>query len=100
MQMLLTTGLLALGLWLAAPAPVQAQATDYTMNRFWYYPFYYFPHSYWPITSPPWPEGPGQPYVKPPAYMSYPAFHEWHWRYDLHERKSYYRGFHFWLDAF
>jgi hypothetical protein len=98
MQLVLSAGLLALGLWLAAPAPVQAQ--NYNMDRFFYYPYYYFPHNYWPSTSPPWPEGPGQPYMKPPAYQAYPPFHETHWRYDLDERKSYYRGFHFWLDAF
>jgi hypothetical protein len=30
----------------------------------------------------------------------YPAFKEPNWHYDLWERKSYYRGFHFWLDQF
>ncbi len=82
------------------PRQTPAQAQNYNMDRFWYYPYYYFPHSYWPTTTTPWPEGPGQPYMKPPAYQAYPPFHEPHWRYDIDERKSYYRGFHFWLDAF
>jgi hypothetical protein len=97
-HLLLVTGLLGLGLWLGSPAPAQAQ--NYNMDRFFYYPYYFFPHSYWPSTSPTWPERPGQPYVKPPAYMSYPAFQETHWHYDLSRRMSYYRGFHFWLDQF
>ena len=65
-----------------------------------YYPYYYFPHNYWPTYSPQWPEPPGEPYMRPPAYMAYPPFHEPHWRYDLWEPKNYYRGFHFWLDQF
>jgi hypothetical protein len=91
-------GLIVLCLWLALP--VRAQAQDYYMGRMFYYPYHYFPHNYWPIMSPPWPERPGEPYRRPPAYMAYPAFQEPHWRYEAFERHSYYRGFHFWLDAF
>ena len=89
---------LAFALWAGSAQPAAAQ--EPTLPRFYYYPYYYFPHNYWPINSPQWPEKPGEPYMRPPAYMAYPPFHEPHWRYDLHERKSYYRGFHFWLDAF
>jgi hypothetical protein len=98
MQGWLLGGLLAIGLWLASANSAQAQ--NWTMDRFFYYPYYYFPHNYWPQTSPVWPERPGEPYQPPPAYMAYPPFHEPHWRYDLHMRQSHYRGFHFWLDAF
>ncbi len=70
------------------------------MSNYFYYPYHYFPHNYWPITQAPWPEGVGQPYKAPPAYMAYPPFQEPHWHYDLWEHKSHYRGFHFWLDAF
>jgi hypothetical protein len=98
-------GLAVLGLAFAAltcsPAPAQQPGnTNYTINRFYYYPYYYFPHSYWPQQGPQWPEQPGQPYQKPPAYMAYPAFREPHWRYELFEPQRYYRGFHFWLDQF
>ncbi|MCS6851077.1 MAG: hypothetical protein NZ700_07915 [Gemmataceae bacterium] len=72
----------------------------YTCNPFWYYPYYYFPHSYWPQTSPRWPERPGEPYQRPPAYMAYPPFREPHWRYEAFEPMPYHRGFHFWLDQF
>jgi hypothetical protein len=98
MRVWLVCSVLAVGLWLACASPAQAQ--NYTMDRFFYYPYYYFPHSYWPQMSPVWPERPGEEYQPPPAYMSYPAFQEPHWRYDLWQRMSYYRGFHFWLDAF
>ena len=98
MRQLVVAGLLALALWLGGTSSTQAQ--EYNLSRFHYYPYYYFPHNYWPAMSPVWPERPGEPYMRPPAYMSYPAFHEPNWRYDLHERASHYRGFHFWLDAF
>src|SRR5438045_2977241 len=98
MRLAFMAGLFALGLWLGSPAAARAQ--DYTMDRFFYYPYYYFPHSYWPSNSPVWPERPGDPYIAPPAYMAYPPFQETHWRYELSEKMSYYRGFHFWLDAF
>lgn len=80
--------------------PTRASAQDYNMGRFFYYPYYYFPHSYWPTQSPQWPEKPGAPYMRPPAYMAYPAFHEPHWRYEMNKPHSYHRGFHFWLDSF
>ena len=80
-----------------APAfPTQA----YELNRFYYYPYYYFPHNYWPAMSPRYPEPPGMPYQRPPAYMAYPPFKEPNWHYDLWSTMPYYRGFHFWLDQF
>ena len=79
-------------------APVRT--IDYNMGKFFYYPFYYYPHSYWPTESCQWPERPGQPYMRPPAYMSYPPFLEPHWRYEWYCPQPYYRGFHFWLDQF
>lgn len=94
----LLAGLLAVGLWLLVPGP--ASATDHSMGRMFYYPYQTFPHSYWPAMSPAWPERPGEPYMRPPAYMAYPAFHEPHWRYMMHQPMKHYRGFHFWLDAF
>lgn len=91
--------LVGVSLW-SGPGAVTARADDYSIGRFFYYPYYYFPHSYWPCQGCKWPERPGTPYMRPPAYMQYPAFKEPDWRYDLWERKSYYRGFHFWLDQF
>jgi len=32
--------------------------------------------------------------------MAYPPFKEPGWRYELWEPKRFYRGNHFWLDAF
>jgi hypothetical protein len=98
LRLALLAGLVGLGLYSAAAAP--ARAADYSMGNYFYYPYYYFPHNYWPIMSPAWPEKPGAPYMKPPAYMAYPPFAEPHWHYDFMNRTSYYRGFHFWLDAF
>jgi len=74
--------------------------TGYQLNKWYYYPYQYFPHSYWPAQSPRWPEGPGQPYMKPPAYQTYPAFHQENWRYEMWQPQRYYRGNHFWLDQF
>jgi hypothetical protein len=99
----LWAAVVVLPLWLGHTSSAQAQTpytTSWNIGRYYYYPFYYFPHSYWPTQGPRWPEPPGAPYMRPPAYMSYPAFQEPHWRYDLWERHSYYRGFHFWLDQF
>jgi hypothetical protein len=98
LRVALAAGVLALGLWSASAESARAQ--NYTMDRFFYYPYYYFPHNYWPANSPVWPERPGEPYRAPPAYMAYPPFNETHWRYEISEKMSYYRGFHFWLDAF
>jgi hypothetical protein len=94
----LVAAVLGVGLWSASAAPARAQ--DYSMGRFFYYPYYYFPHSYWPAMGPKWPEQRGQAYLPPPAYMAYPPFREPHWRYDWYEAHKYYRGFHFWLDQF
>jgi hypothetical protein len=94
----LSIGTLALTLWLGDTAPASAQANQ--LQRFYYYPYYYFPHNYWPTQSPRWPEGHGAPCQRPPAYMSYPAFQEPNWHYELWYPAKYYRGFHFWLDQF
>lgn len=77
-----------------------ARSVDYNIGKFFYYPFYYYPHNYWPTESRPWPERPGEPYMRPPAYMAYPPFLEPHWRYEWYVPKKHYRGFHFWLDQF
>jgi hypothetical protein len=84
--------------------PVHAQTQNYPWpyqyQRFYYYPFYYFPHNYWPQMGPKYPEGPNQPYMRPPAYMAYPPFREPNWHYEMFSPQRYYRGFHFWLDQF
>jgi hypothetical protein len=87
--------------WVARPAAAQAPAPQaYQLQRFYYYPYYYFPHNYWPMMGPRWPERPNMPYVRPPAYMAYPAFLEPNWRYELWQPQRYYNGSHFWLDQF
>ena len=50
--------------------------------------------------GPQWPEPAGTAYMRPPAYMAYPAFQEPHWRYEMFKPQKYYHGFHFWLDQF
>lgn len=77
-----------------------ARAADVPLTRFHYYPYYYYPHNYWPTQGPEWPESPGSPYMRPPAYMAYPPFLEPKWRYDLWRPMLHYRGSHFWLDQF
>src|SRR5258708_34801069 len=91
----LLLGSLVLGCCMIAAQPAQAQGFD--PNRFYYYPYYYFPHNYWPSQGPQWPEPPGYPYQRPPAYMAYPPFKAPGWRYDAFEPHNYYRGSHFWL---
>jgi hypothetical protein len=122
-------GVLSVGLWLGggeaarsqpappppgmagplAPAPVLPPALPpaapmpgpyHSLNRFYYYPYYYFPFDYWPQMSAAWPEPVGQPYMRPPAYMTYPPFREPHWRYEWWESQRFYRGSHFLLDQF
>jgi hypothetical protein len=73
---------------------------SYQLNRFYYYPYQYFPHNYWPQTSAKWPEAPGMPYMRPPAYQAYPPFLQINWRYEFWQAQKYYRGSHFWLDQF
>ena len=85
--------------WLGATAS-PAKAADPPLGRMFYYPYYYYPHNYWPALSPQYPEPPGHPYVRPPAYMAYPPFKEPGWRYELWTNMKYYRGNHFWLDQF
>jgi len=85
-------------MWVASSSSVQA--TDPTLPKMFYYPYHYFPHSYWPGMSPQYPEAKGSPYMRPPAYMAYPAFLEPGWRYELWTPMKYYRGHHFWLDQF
>lgn len=89
---------LAVGIWAGSAGSAQAQ--DRNLDRFYYYPYYYFPHNYWPNQGPKYPERPGAPYQKPPAYMAYPPFKEPGWRYEYFEPQRYYRGSHFWLDQF
>lgn len=91
----LTAGLVVLAL---GATPAHAQQRE--LNRFYYYPYYYFPHNYWPSQGPVWPEPPGAPYQRPPAYMAYPPFLEGAWRYENFSPQYYHRGFHFWLDQF
>jgi hypothetical protein len=88
----------AVALW--AGSTQTASAQEPPLPRMYYYPYYYFPHSYWPQNSPQWPEPPGHPYVRPPAYQAYPAFKEPGWRHELWTPMRYYRGNHFWLDQF
>lgn len=83
-----------------AQQPQYNYNTGYQLNKWYYYPYTYFPHNYWPAEGPRWPEGPGMPYMKPPAYQAYPPFHEKGWRYEMWQRQKYYRGNHFWLDQF
>jgi hypothetical protein len=104
MWVALTLGLLAAG-FLGGASSARAQYyqpyyPSYQLNRLFYYPYYYFPHNYWPAMSPRWPEAPGMPYMRPPAYMAYPAFREPGWRYEFWEPQRYYHGNHFWLDQF
>ncbi len=100
---------LVAGFLFVTTEPVSAQnmvpsgasgAHRYQLQRLYYYPYYYFPHNYWPTTGPRYPEKPGEPYRRPPAYMAYPPFREPNWRYEHAEPQRYYRGFHFWLDQF
>ena len=93
--------LMVVGAILVGFSASTASAADQPpLPRHFYYPYQYTPASYWPAQSPKWPERPGQPYMKPPAYMAYPAFREPGWRYELFEPMRYYRGSHFWLDQF
>lgn len=89
---------LGAGMWMGSAAPAEAQ--QYNLTKFSYYPYYYFPHSYWPIMGPKWPEPIGAPYMRPPAYMQFPAMKVPDWRYEYWEPNTYYRGFHFLLDVF
>ena len=85
-----------MALW--ASTAQKASAQEPTLPRYFYYPYYYFPANYWPTQGPKWPEPVGAPYMRPPAYMAYPAFLEQYWRYEYNTPQRYYRGFHFWLD--
>lgn len=106
MQRSLTIAILALAYVVGNASQGRAQQvqnpyyTGYQLNNFFHYPYYYFPHNYWPAQGPRWPEAPGQPYMRPPAYQAYPAFHEPNWRYEMWSPQKYHRGFHFWLDQF
>lgn len=91
---------LAVGLGVFAADARPARAQQYNLNPFWYYPYYYFPHNFWPVMGPKYPEPPGTPYVRPPAYMAFPPYKEKHWRYEYWEPQPYYRGNHFLLDIF
>jgi len=105
-------GALGLGFLACLTPPAQAQYQNTAqyqypapqalrpMDRMYYYPYYYYPASYWPTLGPKWPEQPGEPYMRPPAYMAFPPFREEHWRYEYWEPQRYYRGNHFLLDVF
>ncbi len=100
-----TIGNIGMGAMTVPPTPpigyyAPVRSADYNIGKFFYYPYYYFPHNYWPTEGKQWPERPGEPYMRPPAYMSYPPFLEPHWRYEWYTPQKYYRGFHFWLDQF
>jgi hypothetical protein len=97
LQLAVLAVMIGIGVWSQGSS---AQAQDTSINRYFYYPHYYYPHNYWPTQGPRWPERPGEPYMPPPAYMTYPPFKEPHWRYEWMEPPRYYRGFHFWLDQF
>jgi len=98
--LMLFAGIVGLSLWVGSATPAHAQSPDTSLNRFFYYPYYYFPHNYWPQQTPKWPEAPGSPYMRPPAYMAYPAFVEPYWRHEWLKPQRYYQGSHFWLDQF
>jgi hypothetical protein len=50
--------------------------------------------------GPQYPEPPGTPYQRPPAYMAFPPYREKHWHYEYWGPTPYYRGNHFLLDIF
>src|SRR5476651_854188 len=101
---LLAGALLAVGFFgsaISAQAQYyQPQYQGYQLNRLFHYPYYFYPFNYWPAMGPRWPEPQGAPYMRPPAYMAYPAFREPGWRYEAWQPQRYYRGSHFWLDVF
>jgi hypothetical protein len=84
----------------SAQQPQYHYSTAYQLNQWYYYPYIYFPHNYWPAQGPRWPEAPGMPYARPPAYQAYPPFLQQNWRYELWSPQPYYRGNHFFLDQF
>src|SRR3981189_645185 len=97
----LFAGVVVAGFWGTSAAHAQAPPVQYqNMNRFYYYPYYYFPHNYWPSMSPKWPEGPGQPYVRPPAYQAYPPFKAPNFRYEWSEAQRNHRAGPSFLDQF
>jgi hypothetical protein len=49
----LFAGVVGLCCWGASASTAHAQAIDYNLGRYFYYPYYYYPHNYWPTTSPP-----------------------------------------------
>jgi len=92
--------ILALGAATDAQQPQYQYSTAYQLNKWYYYPYTYFRHNSWTAQGPRWPEGPGMPYLKPPAYQAYPPFLQQNLRYVLWQPQPYYRGNHFWLDQF
>lgn len=94
----LVLGTLTVLFWDGAASTTQAGEPQLT--RFHYYPYYYWPHNYWPTQGPKWPEPPGHPYMRPPAYQAFPPLLEPRWRHELWQPQKYYRGNHFWLDQF
>src|SRR5687767_15410723 len=100
MKRAMCSGLFAVLILLGLSLPARAQQpqyqyyTGYQLNKWYYYPYSYYPHNYWPAQAPRWPEGPGLPYMKPPAYQAYPPFHQENWRYEMWQPQRYYRGNH------
>lgn len=90
----------ALGLVALSTTEAKAQGADPRLPRMFYYPYHYFLHSYAPSMGPKWPEGPGQPYMPPPAYMAYPPYKEPNWIYMQQRSQRFHSGAHFWLDIF
>ena len=91
---------IALGLAAFTGGEAKAQGADPRLPRMFYYPYQYFPHNYAPSMGPKWPEGPGQPYMPPPAYMAYPPYKVPNW-IDMQQRSQrFHSGGHFWLDVF
>lgn len=89
---------LGLAFWTGSAAPAQAQ--QYEMNRFFYYPYYYYSWNYWPVQGPKYPEPVGAAYMPPPAYMAFPPYKPPNWHFDYWHKMPYYRGSHFLLDVF
>jgi len=100
MGLMLLAGIIGLSLWAGTATPAHAQAPDASLNRYFYYPYYYSPTTTGRSSRRSGRKQPGSPYMRPPAYMAYPAFTEPHWRYEWLKPQRYYQGFHFWLDQF
>ncbi len=99
-RLMLTVLAVALCSCLIAPQFASAQYPSHQLNVWYHYPYQYFPHNYWPTMGPRWPEQPGMPYMRAPAYQALPPFLQPTWRYEFWSHQRFHRGFHFWLDQF